>query len=192
MDWWKSTTTARHKHMLLLRPARLSTFKWTRRTLDAIRRTRAYGYKRHQFTWPERYLLTQALLLLPLTALALRCFRLRRLYPRQATWQANACVTANPGATLCRAYTTARMVQIAARHSPVHSNCLEQSLTLCWLLRGQGITSELYLGARMEAGQFEAHAWVEHAGCVLNDRNDVRRRFATFGQAIGSARVTSP
>ena len=129
----------------------------------------------------ERCLLTQALLLLPLTALALRCFGFRRLYPKAAVlWTAPGVTSVDAEETLHRACTTARMVAIAARNCPAPTSCLERSLTLWWLLHRQGIASELCLGVRKAAGQFEAHAWVECAGRVLNDRADVQQRFTVL------------
>ena len=67
-----------------------------------------------------------------------------------------------------------------------------QSLALWWLLRRQGIASDLRLGMRKDASRFEAHAWVEYLGRVLNDRNDVHRRFAPFDRAIVPVQVKSP
>ncbi len=61
------------------------------------------------------------------------------------------------------------MVQAAARHGVYSATCLPQSLTLWWLLRRQGIKSDLRFGARKEAGLMEAHAWVELSGIPLNE-----------------------
>jgi hypothetical protein len=52
------------------------------------------------------------------------------------------------------------------------------------LLRRRGIAGDLRIGVRKEAGRFEAHAWVELGGRVLNDNEDVGERFAAFGRAI--------
>jgi hypothetical protein len=76
------------------------------------------------------------------------------------------------------------MVSVASRYSPAWTNCLRQSLVLWYLLRRQGIASELHLGVRREAGEFQAHAWVEFGGLTLNDGQDVRRRYAAFERPI--------
>ncbi len=79
------------------------------------------------------------------------------------------------------------MVNIAAAYGLYRATCLPRSLTLWWLLGCQGISTELRLGARQVAGQFEAHAWVEYQGAVLNDTEDVQQRFATFDVPVTAA-----
>jgi len=76
------------------------------------------------------------------------------------------------------------MVQVAARHGVYSATCLPQSLTLWWLLRRQGIESDLRFGARKEAERMEAHAWVELDGVPLNDTLDVDQRFKPFERAV--------
>ncbi len=76
------------------------------------------------------------------------------------------------------------IVQVATRYQPAWANCLNQSVLLWWLLQRQNIESDLRFGVRHanETGRFEAHAWVEYQGEVLNDRADVGQRFAPFIQ----------
>ena len=74
----------------------------------------------------------------------------------------------------------ARLEDLAARHLFFRTNCLERSLVLCWLLERRGIGSQLRLGARKEGGRFEAHAWVEVDGSVLNDPYEPHLHFAPF------------
>lgn len=83
-----------------------------------------------------------------------------------------------------RARLTWRMLDVAARHGPVHGNCLSQSLCLWLLLRRQGIPSEMRIGVRAEPGQLLAHAWVEHQGQPLNDTLLVRDRYAVFDRPV--------
>jgi hypothetical protein len=40
--------------------------------------------------------------------------------------------------------------------------------------------AEVRFGVRRMTDPFQAHAWVEHRGTVLNDTLDVRERFAVF------------
>src|SRR5688500_3968043 len=117
-------------------------------------------------SWPERWLLVQALFLLPLTALALRLLGFRR-------WQSvlagrapsdETCGGGQAEAAVQQSHITARMVAAAARHGPYRANCLHQSLVLSWLLRRQGIHSHLRIGVRKEGSRLEAHAWVELLG----------------------------
>jgi hypothetical protein len=78
----------------------------------------------------------------------------------------------------------ARMEVAAARNLPFDTNCLEQSLVLWWLLRMRGIVAELRIGARKDVNRFEAHAWVEFHGAILNGLGAEHLHFAPFeGQA---------
>ncbi len=81
----------------------------------------------------------------------------------------------------------AKMVNIAAGHSPFVATCLHRSLVLWWLLGREGFASNLRLGAQKTEGHFEAHAWVEYQGTVLNDTEDVQQRFATFDAQVTEA-----
>lgn len=71
-------------------------------------------------------------------------------------------------------------VEVAARHLFFRTNCLERSLALWWLLRRRGIASDLRIGARKESELFEAHAWIELNGVVLNDSDGAHLHFAPF------------
>jgi hypothetical protein len=133
----------------------------------------------------ERWLLAQALVLLPLTALALWVvgFRrwqsaLARLTPRGTGPKGDEAVLIAEGRA------AARLVDAAARHGPYRATCLRRSLVLWWLLRRRGTACDLRIGVRKEAGQLQAHAWVEYRGVVLNDWADVSGRYASFNRAI--------
>jgi hypothetical protein len=84
------------------------------------------------------------------------------------------------------ARTIAKIQQSAARHLFFRPNCLEQSIVLWWLLRIRGISADLRIGARKQAGRFEAHAWVEFAGTVLNDSGDAHVHFVPFDGPLSS------
>ncbi|SRR6266404_978389 len=49
--------------------------------------------------------------------------------------------------------------------------CLQRSAATASLLRKHGTAAELVIGARQKP--FKAHAWVEVAGCVVNDKHYV-------------------
>jgi hypothetical protein len=134
----------------------------------------------------ERRALAQALVLLPLTALALWLVGFRRW---QAALARVAPVEVSPDGrdeadAIREGRAVARLVDAAARHGPYRATCLPRSLVLWWLLRRRGIDGQLRIGVRKEAGRFEAHAWTEFRGTVLNDGEDVRERFAAFDRAI--------
>ena len=134
---------------------------------------------------PEQWLLVQAFLALPLAALGLCGFGFRRfqtwleqvrpLPPRPEVRESH----------LEQALATARLVQAAARYSPFRPACLPQSLVLWWLLRRQGLAGELHIGVKPPQGyRLEAHAWVEFQGLVLNDSEDVARRFSLLYKEV--------
>jgi len=79
-----------------------------------------------------------------------------------------------------------RMEAAAARHLFFRTSCLEQSLVLWWMLRRQGIHADLRIGANKQAGRFEAHAWVEFCGAVVNDPYGEHRNFVPFDGPIDS------
>ena len=130
--------------------------------------------------------LVQAVIMLPLTALALRVAGLRRserIFSRLIPHDP-ALKTEWSEAALAQAFRISHMVDLATRHGVYPANCLHRSLTLWWMLRRRGIPSELQFGTRKAGGRFEAHAWIEVAGVVLNDRDDVRLHYASFDRAI--------
>jgi uncharacterized membrane protein YccC len=82
---------------------------------------------------------------------------------------------------------TVRMVKAAVHYSLGHPSCLEQSLTLWWLLARQGISSEIRIGIRKQAEKFEAHAWVERDGLALNEPEAKHRHYTAFDSAFPPA-----
>jgi Transglutaminase-like superfamily len=84
----------------------------------------------------------------------------------------------------CQQQTLREIVRLeasASRHLFFRANCLERSLVLWWLLARRGVPAELRIGARNQAGSFEAHAWVESEGAVLNDPDGTHLHFVPFG-----------
>ena len=140
-----------------------------------------YWQEVRRLSWGERWLLIETLVLLPLLDLGMRLLGLRRLRATLA-WLAPAPgpAAASGPAGLSQALAVANVVQRAAWHSPLGSTCLTRSLVLWWLLRRRGIAGELCIGVAKEAAQFQAHAWVECQGMVLNDDDQVRQRFAVL------------
>lgn len=58
-------------------------------------------------------------------------------------------------------------VAMAAALYPGRARCLEQSLVLYYLLRKQGVAAKYRQG--VQPHPFQAHAWVEYLGKVIND-----------------------
>jgi hypothetical protein len=90
----------------------------------------------------------------------------------------------------------ARRAMLAVRSVELHGlgkpNCLERSLTLWWLLRSDGVEGELHIGARKQGSHFEAHAWVELQGQVLNDDEEVHDHYSRFDAPIAAAAGADP
>jgi hypothetical protein len=147
--------------------------------------------KMHQFLALEthqRWLLWRALLGLLCTALAARLLSVRSLSALLLKCTlVHGHRVPDRSRTLLHASATARLVDVAARYCPLHTTCLHRSLVLWWLLHCQGMESALRIGVRKQAGQFQAHAWVEYAGTPLHDQH-VTQHFAAFDQAILSTR----
>ena len=138
---------------------------------------RATIHRFRTLTWAERRLLLQAAVLLPLVGAALRPMRLRRVLSLLDALAGSASGTA------VGARRTAQVVGWAARYGATRGTCLTRSLTLWCLLRRQRIAADLRIGVRRE-GAFEAHAWIEHDGRVLNDTPDVRERYRLFAEVV--------
>jgi hypothetical protein len=131
-------------------------------------------------------MLVLAVILLPLTAMALRLAGLRRSQRMFSYFLLNNPVrkTKQSEATIARALRISRLVGVAVRYGVCRANCLQRSLALWWILRRNGIYSELYIGTRKEVGLLKAHAWIEVESVVLNDNDDIRRRYEPFDREI--------
>jgi hypothetical protein len=66
----------------------------------------------------------------------------------------------------------ARRVALIAAFYPGRARCLEQSITLYWLLRWAGMNATLRLGVQPVG--FAAHAWVEYRGAPVLESDMVR------------------
>jgi hypothetical protein len=136
----------------------------------------------------ERRLILLAALILPVTKIGLRVFgfiRWRELIEKfslsPSLSQALPISAQNePAVRIVRA------VRSAELHGLTKPNCLERSMTLWWMLRREGIEGELHIGAKKQDGKFEAHAWVELGGKVLNDDVEVHQHYARFDAPIAA------
>lgn len=76
------------------------------------------------------------------------------------------------------------VVRVAARRCPFQAECLEQSMTLWYLLKQRGIASQLRLGSRFGGAGFAAHAWIELEGQVVSETVDPRFRYVPFDWSL--------
>ena len=137
-------------------------------------------YKFSALSWPERRLLLQAMLLLPLFWAGLRALGLSRVH----LWVARSAVPGNSSRPDLEPARIGALINVAGAHLPVSSTCLTRSLLLTWLLGRRGVHGELRIGVRMIEGGIESHAWVEHEGRPVNDTPGVLERFAVFDHPL--------
>jgi hypothetical protein len=159
--------------------------------------------KLQQLSGDERRLLTQALVLLPLTfwgVYALGVSRWQRFLAQLTSLGTTSnCSTKHKGslasertlgaadaAALEPAKAIARIVKIASEKGVYHARCLQQTLVLWCLLKRNHIESEIRFGARKEGGELQAHAWVEVCGVALNEASDVCLHFSPLGTDAGA------
>ena len=135
-------------------------------------------------SWLERWLLLQALLILPITGLILRLLGFKRCQSIMVRLSPLRDAPVQTDILSQRARKIARVVRVAAWYGPYSGKCLEQSLVLWYLLRRQLIKSDLRIGARKDGSRFEAHAWVEFLGIPLNENKSVYQHFTPFDCAI--------
>ena len=132
----------------------------------------------------DRRLLLEAMIVLPSVGIGLRWFGMNRLFGLMravAGWRAGSALAPDPQAEALRAR---RLLGAAARNGLYAGNCLSRSATFWWLLRSRGVQSELRIGVRKRNGEFDAHAWVECDGIVLNDRTERLEDYVAFDHAL--------
>ena len=133
-----------------------------------------------------------ALFLLPVTAFLVRRFRFKDLL----NWMDSKIpqgggIDQQREPAVQQAHRVTRLFLRALYYSPIKGKCLSQSLVLWHLLKRKGIQSELRIGVRkkddrlsLATDNFDAHAWVEFQGEVLNDRPDVYENFAVINHSF--------
>ena len=134
----------------------------------------------------QRWWLLQAMVLLPMNALAFGALGLKR-WQRVLAWLASVFQTAPSDAGLTQAKQVAATVELAARRGFFKANCLQRSLTLWWLLRWLRIPTELRFGVNQD----EIHVWVEHYGEVINDKYNIASYYAiTYVEPLAPDKIS--
>jgi hypothetical protein len=111
--------------------------------------------------------------------LALRILGFRRSKERMDRWSpVPDFAAAGDSGLLAQALHLTKLHSAAARHLFLRTNCLEQALSLYFLLRRLGLPAELRFGARKEGRVLEAHAWVVCFGLPLNEDQGEHRHFS--------------
>ena len=130
--------------------------------------------------------LVQAMVVIPLVALALRSAGLRRTHGALA----KVSKLKHPvGDDFAEAQRYARIVTIAGGYGLHRPNCLERSLTLWAILRRHRIETQLRIGvsAPRDDQGLMFHAWIELDEQVVNDRSDIATHYRPFDSSIDPA-----
>ena len=135
----------------------------------------------------ERGVVLEAVIGLPIAWLAVRLlgFRICRAAfekPRAAAQNSKS----READTLDIARRIAHLEAVTAANLFFRTSCLEQSLVLCRMLRRRGLNADLRIGARKEANRFEAHAWVEVEGNVVDGGGTEHLHFVPFEHSESS------
>lgn len=133
-----------------------------------------------RLSWHQRWFVLQAAVLLPVVAVELKTIGIRRYRRTLRSGVSGKRTRQQPvdADRLSRARFAARLVRRLGAFGFRGGCCLPESITVWRLLRLQGIQTDLRIGVRRREGRFEAHAWVEYAGIVVSDIQDVSTRFA--------------
>jgi hypothetical protein len=73
-----------------------------------------------------------------------------------------------------------RMIRIASRNHLYSMTCLRRSLAMQRLLNRRGIKTVLRFGVQKEAGQMQAHAWLEYNGEPIGEPETLTERYITL------------
>ena len=106
-------------------------------------------------------LLIEAWMALLVARLAIRYWRFQKVLKRLQQ-------TTHPSAERTATKPVVRAVQRAARLHPIPMRCLPQATALSWMLVRRGQPCEFVIGAKLESGTLDAHAWVEQDGIPIN------------------------
>jgi hypothetical protein len=139
-------------------------------------------------TWPERLILLESMLLLPLAWAGLRVLGLSRLH----SWATRSPIRAGASRSDVELASIGALINVAGNHVPFPSTCLTRSLLLIWLLGRRGVRSELRIGVRMIEGGIDSHAWVEHEGKPINDTPGLSERFTVFDEPLSRTSGSPP
>jgi len=129
----------------------------------------------------EWQLLVTSAILLPLTALGLHLFGLKRTQQFMKYFTpATPKTSPRKEEELKYGQLVARMVSVAANHGLYRTNCLKKSLVLWWLLKRKGIEADLHIGVQKKGELLDAHSWVDINGNVLIDNENITQGFRTL------------
>ena len=122
----------------------------------------------------DRRLLSRIALIVPLVEIGLRIMGFKRMLAWLTTFARTKLTVTTPAAEVER---HRRLLFIFHKELPLASRCLARALTLWYLLRRRGITTDLRFGIRKQDGKLLAHAWVEYDGHPLTLDPDIEQLY---------------
>ena len=122
----------------------------------------------------EVLMLVVSVLTLPVVSLLLK---LRGFRKTERTMALLSRLGMRSEASPVRVDQAARMVSIAAVRGPYKARCLEQAITVWWMLGFMGIRSTIRLGIYKSGESVEAHAWVLHEGKIVIGQMNEQKAF---------------
>lgn len=137
---------------------------------------RAWSRWRELSFQEKRWLLTM-LIQLPMVSAMLRVFGFNRSHAWLLNLSNKSPFIQADEESLKTAEQLAQLANIAGRRGAITATCLRQAMLLQYWLRRRGFDAQLKLGARLQEGQFDAHAWVELEGQPLGQAEMNHRAF---------------
>ncbi len=130
--------------------------------------------KLRELSIAEFLMLVVSVLTLPVVTALLKLRGFRRTERFMALFSRS---NVQPESSEARVAQAARMVSIAAVRGPFKAQCLEQAITLWWMLGVMGISSTIRLGIYKSGESVEAHAWVLHEEKIVIGQMDDQKEF---------------
>jgi hypothetical protein len=130
--------------------------------------------KLRALSFAEFLMLVVSVLTLPVVSVLLKLRGFRKTERFMALFSR---LGAQSEASPVRVGQAARMVSIAAARGPYKARCLEQAITVWWMLGVVGISSTIRLGVYKSGTSVEAHAWVLHEGKIVIGQMNEQKEF---------------
>ena len=130
--------------------------------------------KLRALSFSEFLMLVVSVLTLPIVSVLLKLRGFRKTERFMALFSR---LGIQPEASPVRVEQAARMVSIAAVRGPYKARCLEQAITVWWMLGVMGISSTIRLGIYKSGQSVEAHAWVLHEGKIVIGQMNEQKEF---------------
>lgn len=73
-----------------------------------------------------------------------------------------------------------QFTKASSAYLPINTKCLEESISICFILKVRGIDSYLKIGVKKGIDQLNAHAWVEVEDNIINGSSEGDNSFSAF------------